>query len=222
MKRFAIPTVFPSAGVRVLAVLGALVSSAGAFAGAVAQVPAPDRQVEEAVQPLPSELRDGATVLGYRSGEDGRVTLREGEGEMTCLADDPADDRWHVACYHRSLEPFMARGRELRAQGLEDEAVDSARRAEAEAGELPMPDQGAALYSLTGPPGSYDAQTEQVSEEARPLFVLYMPWATAESTGLSGQPEPGEPWLMDPGLPWAHIMLTEPPRDDRGGGTDRR
>ena len=30
---------------------------------------------------------------------------------MICLADDPNESpRWHVACYHKALEPFMARG----------------------------------------------------------------------------------------------------------------
>ena len=41
---------------------------------------------------------------------------------MACLANSPGVDRWHVACYHRSLEPFMARGHELRAAGPEHTA----------------------------------------------------------------------------------------------------
>jgi hypothetical protein len=37
---------------------------------------------------------------------------------FTCLASDPAVARFHVACYHHSLEPFMACGRALREQGI--------------------------------------------------------------------------------------------------------
>jgi hypothetical protein len=124
---------------------------------------------------------------------------------MVCLADDPREDRFHVACYHETLEPFMARGRELRAQGLRPEAVDSTRYAEVYAGRIRMPPV-ASLYSLTGPAGSYDAATNQV-RGGRPLFVVYIPFATEASTGLSAVPQEGAPWIMFPGSPRAHIMF---------------
>jgi len=68
-----------------------------------------EQQIASAVLPLPSDLRAGATVLGY-SGAGMFTTLREGRGSMICLASDPKSPRFHVACYHRSLEPFMAPG----------------------------------------------------------------------------------------------------------------
>ena len=34
--------------------------------------------------------------------------------------------------------------------------------------------------------------------------------ATVETTGLPPSAPAGSPWLMDPGKPWAHIMLSEP------------
>jgi len=75
-------------------------------------VPAADLQIAAAVLPAPVEMRDGATVLGY--SPDGKlVTLRRGTNDMICLASDPKAPSFHVACYHRALEPFMARGREL-------------------------------------------------------------------------------------------------------------
>ena len=161
-------------------------------------------QVASAVLPLPAEMRAGATVLGY--GADGRLgTLRAGSGSMICLATDPKLERFHVACYHRSMEPFMARGRELRAQGVTGERVDSVRYAEAKAGTLALPKEPAVLYSLTG--GSFDAATG-TAPEARHLYVVYIPYATAESTGLSARPVQGQPWIMFPGTPKAHIMFT--------------
>lgn len=186
--------------------------------GAGQEIPSAEDQIAAAVQPLPGELRDAATVLGYREGSEGLVTLREGDGEMICLADDPSDaETWHVACYHESLSPFMERGRELRARGADRAAVDSVRAAEAESGDIPMPEQAASVYNLTGPPGSFDPGTGTLSDEVRSLYALYMPWATAESTGLPRKPRAGQPWIMDPGKPWAHIMLMEP-RDEDGGG----
>ncbi|HJU65027.1 MAG TPA: hypothetical protein VJ596_05085 [Gemmatimonadaceae bacterium] len=179
-------------------------ASLSAQTGGAGTLPA-EQQVAAAVQPLPQEFRDSATVLGYDGG--GRlVTLREGGGAFICLASDPKGERFHVACYHRTLEPFMARGRALRAQGTTGDQVDSVRFAEVKSGKLRMPAQPASLYSLTGPPGSYDPATNRVTG-ARSLFVVYIPGATANSTGLSARPQQGVPWIMFPGTPKAHIMF---------------
>jgi hypothetical protein len=169
-----------------------------------AAVPPAELQITAAVLPLPADLRAGATVMGY--APDGRfVTLRSGAGAMTCLASNPRMDRFHVACYHKSLEPFMARGRQLRTQGVLDDQVDTVRFREAHAGTLKLPKEPAMLYSLTG--GRFDPTTGNATG-ARPLFVVYIPFATAESTGLSAAPARGTPWIMFPGTPKAHIMFT--------------
>jgi hypothetical protein len=84
--------------------------------------------------------------------------------------------------------------------------VDSVRFAEIRGGKLAMPKEPAALYSLTGPAGAFDAATGTV-RDARPLVVIYISGATAASTGLSTTPQVGAPWLMFPGTPKAHIML---------------
>lgn len=202
----------------VAALLAASVSAIAAAGAGAQEIPPPEQQVEAAVRALPEQMREDATVLGHRPEADGLATLREGTGDMICIADEPGDERWHVACYHESLEPFMARGRELRAEGLPEAKVDSIRHAEAESGELMLPEQGGALYSLTGPAGSFDPATGEVSDEASPLFVLYMPWATPESTGLSPRPKAGEPWLMQPGAPTAHMMLMDRLPPGAGGG----
>jgi hypothetical protein len=184
--------------------LGAQTPS-GAPAAAASVAPA-DQQIAAAVLPLPADLRSNATVLGY-TADRRLVTLRDGNGAMTCLASNPSMPQFHVACYHKSLEPFMARGRELRAQNqsMTREQVDSVRFLEARAGKLKLPKEPAALYSLTG--GSYDPATRSASG-ARPLFVIYVPYATAESTGLSAVPARGTPWIMGAGTPKAHIMFT--------------
>ena len=169
-----------------------------------AAVPSAAQQIAAAVLPLPADLRASATVMGYEL--DGRfVTLREGAGAMTCLASNPRMERFHVACYHKSLEPFMARGRALRAQGVTGEQVDSVRFREARSGALKLPKEPALLYSLTG--GSFDPATGTATG-SRPLFVVYIPFATAESTGLSAVAARGTPWIMLPGTPKAHIMFT--------------
>ena len=187
-----------------LLLFGLAVASLAAQQPAALRVLPPARQIAAAVLPLPADQRPGATVLGY-DAQGKLVRLRAGSGIFTCLADDPRDDRFHVACYHNSLEPFMARGRQLRAQGVQGDAVDSTRNADVAAGRIRMPSM-ASLSSLTGPGTSYDPATGAVTG-ARPLFVVYVPGATEASTGLTTMPRPGAPWLMDPGTPKAHIMF---------------
>jgi hypothetical protein len=80
------------------------------------------------------------------------------------------------------------------------------RFAEVGAGKLRLPSDPAILYSLTGPAGSYDSITGWAPGTA-PLYVVYIPFATAASTGLATTPVKGVPWIMHPGTPKAHIML---------------
>ena len=164
-----------------------------------------EQQITSAVLPLPQGMREGATVLGYNT-EGKLVSLRSGKGDMICLADDPAQERFHVACYHRSLEPFMARGRALRAKGTKRDQIDTLRYSEIRSGKLKMPRTPASLYSLTGASDSFDAATGTLTK-ASPLHVVYIPFATEKSTGLSAVPSDKLAWLMFPGTPKAHIMF---------------
>jgi hypothetical protein len=165
-------------------------------------------QIAEAVSPLPEEMREAATVLAYVDG-DTLSRVRMGLNLMICLADDPKIDGFNVACYHRDLEPFMARGRQLRAEGHTTAEVQAARLKEIEDGDLPMPSHPSALYSLTGPEGSFDAATG-TAPLARGLHVIYVPYATEQSIGVSEVASSERPWLMNPGTPWAHIMIRIP------------
>ena len=170
-----------------------------------AQVPAPELQIAGAVSAAPEPLRSGATVLGYRNYHR-LTTLREGANEMVCIADDPAESEWHVACYHRGLEPYMKVGRELTAQGASRAEIDSARIARIQSGALKMPDGPRALFNLYASPDSVD-RTTGLAHGTVGLQVVYIPYATPASTGLPEVPGDGLPWLMYAGKPWAHIMI---------------
>lgn len=170
------------------------------------RLPSAEEQIGAAVLALPEEFRAGARVLGYREMGGALAVLREGSGEMICLASDPAADSFHASCYHASLEPFMARGRELRAQGTGADEVRQMRLAEADAGTLEMPGAPALLYALDGPYDGYDPATGTF-RGGSVRQVIYVPYATPETTGLSTRPVQGAPWLMDPGLASAHVML---------------
>jgi hypothetical protein len=164
-------------------------------------------QIKTAVLAAPEMYRDGATVLGYN--EEGKlITLREGTNGMVCLADDPNKEGISVACYGAELEPFMARGRALAAEGKTNEEKQEARKIEIDAGTLPMPAEPSMVYILAGEVKNYSEETGELLE-SKIRYVLYKPYMTGESTGLPTKPQaPGMPWLMDAGTHRSHIMIT--------------
>ncbi len=95
--------------------------------------------------------KEGAKVYGYDS-EGNFTVLREGTNEMICLADDPGKQGFSAASYHSSLEPFMARGRELKAEGMGFQEIFDTRETEVKSGKLEMPDKSL----LTVVTGKYD------------------------------------------------------------------
>ena len=70
-----------------------------------------------------------------------------------------------------------------------------------------MPKQ-AALWQLNGPMTAVDVAAGKITAAVKPLYVIYMPYATSASTGIPTTPVAGMPWLMLPGTPKAHVMLT--------------
>jgi hypothetical protein len=171
-----------------------------------ADAPPPEQQIAAAILAAPEERRAEAGVLGYDAA--GKVvTLRAGSNDLLCLADNPADDSFSVACYHKDLEPFMARGRELSADGTTGKERHAKRWKEVDDGKLDMPREPRLLYVLTGK--GFDPASGQILE-AYLRWVVYVPFATPESTGLSTDPAPGKPWLMYPGTAGAHIMISPP------------
>jgi hypothetical protein len=171
-----------------------------------ADVPPAQVQIAGAVLAAPAELREGAAVLGY-DVQGARVQIREGKNELICLATDPAKATFNVACYHKDLEPFMARGRELLAQKVTGAKRNEIRFKEVEDGKLPMPKEPRTLYVLTGT--SFDAATGKVQDPYL-RWVIYVPFATPQSTGLSTKASDSAPWLMSPGTAGAHIMINPP------------
>lgn len=184
-------------------VLALLLLPAGVLRVA-AQAPAA-ALVAGAVAAAPDSMRAGATVLAWEGGKT-RV-IQKGTNGLICVADEPGNDRFQTACYHEGLEPFMARGRELHAQKKTRAEIDSIRLADIKAKRYTIPSTPTALYNLAGPVDSLDA--DGVPLHPTRWYVVYIPYATPQSTGLSLMPDgTGRPWLMYPGKPWAHLMIT--------------
>ena len=171
------------------------------------KIPSAEVQIKTALLAAPEEQRSEAMVYGYsESGE--MIVLQEGSNNLICIADDPEFDGIQVACYAKKLEPFMARGRELKAEGKSEIEKRKIRKQEVESGKLQMPDTPSTLYVYSGSSEDYNSSTGEL-KNGKFRYVVYIPYATAESTGLPLKPDnPGMPWLMDPGTHRAHIMIS--------------
>src|SRR5690606_6247411 len=102
------------------------------------QIPSAESQIKTALLACPEMYQEGAKILGYnQKGE--LTTLREGNNDMICLADDPNRDGISVSCYSNKLEAYMARGRELIAEGKTEVEKRDIRKTEIDAGTLMMP-----------------------------------------------------------------------------------
>lgn len=164
-------------------------------------------QIKTAELAAPEDLRSGVMVYGYESTGK-MVVLREGSNNLICLADDPTKPGISVSCYGKKLEPFMKRGRELTAEGKSEMEKREIRKKEAEEGTLELTDVPGMVYILNGEEENYNRNTGEL-KDGKFRYVIYIPYATVESTGLPARPEiPGMPWLMDPGTHRAHIMIT--------------
>jgi hypothetical protein len=165
-----------------------------------------DVQVKTATLPAPEADKEGAMVYGYNA-EGQLVALRQGNNNLVCIGDDPTKKGISVACYSKALEPFMRRGRELTAEGKDTNEKWEIQGAEVAAGKWQMPIVPSMMYVYFGSDEAYDRTTGELAD-GQFRYVIYTPFATAESTGLPTKPHAkGMPWLMDPGTFRAHIMV---------------
>jgi hypothetical protein len=143
---------------------------------------------------LPEQLRNDDAVVRFEEGK--QVFLREGTNGMFCRADDPQTPGIAVWCYPESHDAYARRWYQLAAEGNEPSKVDAIIVDEIEAGTLEWPDV-AVNYNLRGP--SLD--------NALLNTVVFVPFATGESLGISEERNFTRPWLMNAGTAFAHIMI---------------
>jgi hypothetical protein len=171
-----------------------------------ADVPNSHMQIKLALLAAPPEKRDSATVYGYDANNQLAV-IRKGTNELICVADDPTDSSFTVACYNKDLEPLMQRGRELRKQGIKDKQLFDERAKEVKEGTLQMPKGPTTLYVYSADNKDVNRSTGEV-KKGYLRYVIYIPFSTVASTGLPEKPSaPGMPWIMDPGTYHAHVMI---------------
>lgn len=165
-----------------------------------------EAQISLATHFLPDKDKNEAKVLAYSNDVD-MIVLRDSDSYLTCVGDDPKKDGIQIVCYYSDLEDFFQRGRVLKSQGKSPIEVREIRKNEIEAGELSFPKGQSMMYVFNGKEDDLNTETGDI-KEGKLRYVIYLPYATQESTGLPLSPSaPGMPWLMDPGTHRAHIMV---------------
>ena len=95
----------------------ALIALAGPLMAAGQQSSSPDRQIAEAVQILPDDLRAGATVVTY-DASGARKVLRQGTNFLEC---QPRMADGFSRCYSKTLAPRRDLEAKLRAEKKSEE-----------------------------------------------------------------------------------------------------
>jgi hypothetical protein len=156
--------------------------------------------IAQALLPLPDSLKAGATVVTYDKATGERQVLRQGTNAIEC---QPKAADGFTRCYHKALAPRRDLEARLHAQGKSDKEIQDAVAAAQKAGTLKPPPYGTMMYR-------YTTDTDRI----KVLWVMLVPNATAESTGLTTESQresalkgQGSPWLMNAGTPGAHVMI---------------
>ena len=165
----------------------------------LAQTRQPD-PVALAVLPLPDTLRAKATVVQYEDGV--RALLRRGTNGLTCVADQPNDLRLSLVCYPTSIDPYMDRRRELRAEGLRGAEFRAILGAEVRTGQLYLP-TGVMIRNVSGPINPDSG----VPDSVRVWSEMFVPFADAGELGIPEFDAGLDPWMMSAGTVGAHVMV---------------
>jgi hypothetical protein len=185
----------------VLALAGAV--SAQGRGGAAAPAPALEpgasqADVDKALIAAPANLRNGATVIKWNSGDWTYQTLRKGTNGLVCFDRStlPGQLPFSVQCTSNGNLDRVK-------QNLQFEAEPDAakRRAALDAAEKNgtrvKPEFGSVWYRVQG----------QDEASARPHTTVAVPDATAASLGLPDNAKMGGVWIMNAGTSSAHLMI---------------
>jgi len=178
----------------------AVVTAATVCLAVPARAQSVDPRIAEALQPLPDDLKAGATVVTYDAATGARQVLRQGTNQIEC---QPKAADGFVRCYNKILAPRRDLEAKLRAQKKSDAEVQAAVTEAQKAGTVPRPQFGTMSYRYSDDP-----------TRIKLLWTMSVPNATPESIGVSTVSQrdaalkgTGQPWLMLPGTPGAHIMI---------------
>jgi len=173
-----------------LLVLGVVAVSASALAQA------PDDAIATALLAAPANLRDGATVIKWKS-DFTYDTVKKGTNQIVCYdkSGQPEQPAFIVEC--TSLGNLDRAAQNMKFEAVGDKAKTQALLDAAEKdGTRVKPVYGTVWYHLMGAD----------KDHLRTHMTIAVPGATTASTGLPDNPKNGGVWIMNAGTTTAHLM----------------
>ena len=181
--------------------LGLLMTTAAGSAqqGAPAAGSTPqDPAIEKALMPAPRQLKEGATVIKWKS--DGTYdTLKKGTNRLVCYdrSGEPGQQPFSVQC--TSIANLDRVKQNLKFEAIADK---TARQAAIEAAEKDgtraKPEFGSVWLTMNAPDKEHATRVHT---------TVAVPGATAQSMGLPDNNKQGGIWIMNAGTSTAHLMI---------------
>ena len=163
-------------------------------AGVFAQTP--DPALEKALSAAPRQMKDGATVIKWKS-DFTYDTVRKGTNRLVCYErpTQPGQPPFSVEC--TSIANLERVAQSLKTETITDpKARQAAFEAMEKAGKWTKPEFGSVFYNLSG----------QDQATARSHMTIAVPGATKQTLGLPEDGNSGGAWIMNAGTSAAHIM----------------
>lgn len=191
------------------ALLVLLVTPASAAAQSYSSVwPATEsEQIAIARGAAPPEISARASVWVLRAGR--YVRALEGDNGAACIVVRDHPESLYPICYDgpgtRTVLPIQIREHELRADGLEEPAIDAAIEAAVARGELQPPERGAIAYMMSPRQVIFASPAGPRVGTWHPHIMVYLPGATAQDAGTESIP--GFASVVRPGTLLTHMIF---------------
>ena len=164
---------------------------------AIAFPQAPADEIEKALLPAPRQMKEGATVIKWKS-DFTYDTLKKGTNRLVCYdrTGQPGQQPFAVEC--TSIANLERVAQSLKMEAIPDKKESQAAFEAAEkAGMWTKPEFGSVWIHMSGPS----------KEQARMHVTIAVPGATAQSMGLPDNNTKGGVWIMQAGTTAAHLMI---------------
>ncbi len=171
---------------------------------------AEDEEITLARSAGPDEVSAGATIWVLRNGE--YTIAVEGTNANHCFVARSLPQSLEPVCYDEEGAATVLRWEfkyfELRTSGKSKQELEAALAEAIGSGELRTPSRPAMSYMLSSAQRLYDPESGRSAGNWKPHLMLYVPYLTDESIGLSAGMATLQ--VARPGTPMAHLIIVVP------------
>ncbi len=158
----------------------------------------------------PDEISADATIWVLRNGE--YVIAVHGTNANHCFVARSLPQSLEPVCYDEEGAATVLRWEfkyfELRTSGKSKQELEAALAEAIGSGELRTPSRPAMSYMLSSAQRLYDPESGRSAGNWKPHLMLYVPYLTDESIGLSAGMATLQ--VARPGTPMAHLIIVVP------------